>query len=592
MRLLSQLRLGVRLGAAFALVIALLAIVAVVALTSVGSLKTDVTSLGSGADQHAAAAATSIESNLQDEGHNVARHLYVYDGTLSEQDRVAKEITRLQKAIAADLTSLAAWAPTAQAKAAIAAATARNAAFSALVDKTIATSRQETAANADDRDASRTPYLEKVIPAMPTLETAFKNVQKAVTAQTEAKVESATSAASSDQRLILIISVVAALLGLAAAFLVTRSVTRPVRLVGSRMRQLRDHGLADLDSGLHALAEGDLTVPAHAVTEPINSGAGDELGELSRTFDEMLEKASGAIASYDETRSSLSTMIGSVSQSASSVSSASQQMASTSDEAGRAVGEIAHAVGEVAQGATQQVQAVDTARAAAEETERVARDASEIAAQGSAASVEATEAMNAVRESTEQVTSAIRSLADKSDEIGGIVSTIGGIAEQTNLLALNAAIEAARAGEQGRGFAVVAEEVRKLAEESQQAAGTISSLIEQIQGETGRTVSLVEDAATRSQAGAEVVDTARDAFDRISTAVADVSERIAAIARATNEVAAVAEQSSASAEQVSASTEETSASTQQIAASAQDLARTAEELEHLVQRFHLQAAEA
>ena len=165
-----------------------------------------------------------------------------------------------------------------------------------------------------------------------------------MTAQTEAKVESATSAASSDQRLILIISVVAALLGLAAAFLVTRSVTRPVRLVGSRMRQLRDHGLADLDSGLHALAEGDLTVPAHVVTEPIDSGAGDELGELSRTFDEMLEKASGAIASYNETRGSLSTMIGSVSQSASSVSSASQQMASTSDEAGRAVAEIAHAV--------------------------------------------------------------------------------------------------------------------------------------------------------------------------------------------------------------------------------------------------------
>ncbi len=200
--------------------------------------------------------------------------------------------------------------------------------------------------------------------------------------------------------------------------------------------------------------------------------------------------------------------------------------------------------------------------------------------------------MAAVRDSTEQVTTAIRSLADKSDEIGGIVSTIGGIAEQTNLLALNAAIEAARAGEQGRGFAVVAEEVRKLAEESQSAAGTISSLIEQIQGETSRTVELVEDAAARSQAGAEVVGTARDAFDRISDAVADVSDRIAAIAAATNDVAGVAEQSSASAEQVSASTEQTSASTQQIAASAQDLARTAEELEHLVQQFRLQAAQA
>jgi methyl-accepting chemotaxis protein len=582
---LSQLRLGVRLGAAFALVIALLAVVAVVALTSLGSLKTDVTSLGTGADQDAAAAAASIESNMQDEGHNVARHLYVFDGMLAEQDAVSQEITRLQKDISGDLALLRGWATTPQAKAAIAAATTRNAAFTALVDKTIATSRQETIAQAADRDASRDPYMAQIIPALPKLEKAFEQVQTAVTGQTDAKVHDTTSSASSDARLILIIAIVAALLAIAAAFLVTRSVTRPIGVVGTRLKDLSDGGLDELDGGLKALAAGDLTVPATSTTAPINSTARDELGELSRTFDGMLERASAAIAAYDQTRAGLSTMIGHVSDSAASVSSASQQMASTSDEAGRAVGEVAGAIGEVARGATQQVQAVEATRAAAEETERVARDASAIAAEGAAASTEATEAMSAVRDSTEQVTAAIRSLSDKSDEIGGIVVTIGGIAEQTNLLALNAAIEAARAGEQGRGFAVVAEEVRKLAEESSSAAATISSLIEQIQAETSRTVDLVNESSERSSQGAVTVEQAREAFEAISAAVSDVGARIASIAESTNEVAAVAEQSSAATQQVSASTEQTSASAQQIAASAQELAQTAEELERLVGTF-------
>ena len=211
--------------------------------------------------------------------------------------------------------------------------------------------------------------------------------------------------------------------------------------------------------------------------------------------------------------------------------------------------------------------------------------------------------MQAVRESSTEVDEAVRGLAAKSEQIGGIVETITGIAGQTNLLALNAAIEAARAGEQGRGFAVVAEEVRKLAEESQHAASSISDLVAQIQAETETTVAAVAQGAQRSEEGVTVVEEARSAFEQIGESVGGVStriERIAVVAQqiaaSTSsmqenmaEVASVSEQSSAGAEQVSASTEETSASAEEIAASAQELASTARELERLVAQFTVTA---
>jgi len=583
--LLSRLRLGVRLGAAFALVIALLAVVAIVALTSLGSLKGEVRAIGDGADRDAATAASSVESNMRDAAHQIANHLYVYDGMLEQQDVVAEEIERLLTDIDGDLATLERLVTTAAGRAAVREARDRHEAFSALARRTVETSRQETLDGVEERDGSRGPYTDELMPSLAELEAAYEQVQAAVAAQTQAKVDAATDAAGTDQRTILVVAIVAALAAAAAAVLVTRSVTRPVRVVRARMRRLSDGGLAQLDDGLRAFARGDLTVPARMDAEPIGSTARDELGDLSRTCDEMLDRAAVAIDAYERTRSELGTLIGEVSETAAAVSSASQQVAASSEEAGRAVGEIAGAISEVARGASAQAEAVETARSASEETERAVRDASEVAATGATAADEATATMAAVRESTERVTAAIRALAGKSDEIGGIVSTISGIAEQTNLLALNAAIEAARAGEQGRGFAVVAEEVRKLAEESQQAAGTISSLIDEIQHETADAVGIVEDAAARSQAGSEIVDEAREAFDRIRAAVDGVRERIAAIAASTGEVASVAEQSSASAQQVSASTQQTSASTQQIAASAQELARTAEQLEVLVERF-------
>jgi len=426
------------------------------------------------------------------------------------------------------------------------------------------------------------------------------------------------AASASAKRLVIALLVFALLAASAIAFFVVRGI----------MRALRQVLVA-----AEGIAEGDLD-------QHVDVKSRDEIGQMAGAFGRMVEylhESAGVAArvadgdltvevtprsprdvlgnAFARMVAQLRDLAGKLSGSAQSLSAASQQMATTSEEAGRAVGEIASAVGEVARGAERQVRAVEEAKTASEEvatasaagaqnaqdTSHAAVSAREVAEQGAGAVSRASEAMGAVRDSSLEATEAIRELGSKSERISGIVATITGIAEQTNLLALNAAIEAARAGEQGRGFAVVAEEVRKLAEESQTAAGSISGLIGEIQAETAKAVEVVEDGARQTEDGVATVEEAREAFLTLGASVQDMGTRVDEIAAAIEqiasssqqvqadmgEVAAVAEQSSASSQQVSASTQQTSASTQQIAASAQELARTAEELERLVGQFTL-----
>ena len=164
------------------------------------------------------------------------------------------------------------------------------------------------------------------------------------------------------------------------------------------------------------------------------------------------------------------------------------------------------------------------------ETAQVAAEARASAEVGEQAVAKVDEAMRGVQSSSADVSAAIRELGDKSTRIGGIVDTITAIAEQTNLLALNAAIEAARAGEQGKGFAVVAEEVRKLAEESQQAAASIADLVSEIRSETERAVTVVEHGVRQTDEGAQTVIDAREAFQQIRHNVESMTERIEQIA--------------------------------------------------------------
>jgi methyl-accepting chemotaxis protein len=438
------------------------------------------------------------------------------------------------------------------------------------------------------------------------------NMDRAAADERFSTLESATT------RTTLILGALALLAALILAFAIGRHLSRRLNAVSAAAEALAE---GDVDYDLSIRGRDEVGRTAGALTTMVANlrslaGAADRVaaGDLTvrlapRSQRDRLGAAFAGLV--DELRAAVSQM----SRSATSVAGASELVASSSADAGRAVEEIARALGDVAAGTERQVRSVTSARATTEqvagattasahdahETSRAADEALAAAGAGAETVARATEAMAAVREASAEASQAIRELGSKSQRIGGIVDTITAIAEQTNLLALNAAIEAARAGEQGRGFAVVAEEVRKLAEESQAAAKSISNLVSEIRNETERTVSVVESGAERGELGASTVAEARDAFTRIAASVEVVSERVSQVSAAVEqiaegaahvstdivEVASVAEQSSATVQQVSASAEETSASTQQIAASAQELSRTARELDELVGRFTL-----
>jgi methyl-accepting chemotaxis protein len=374
----------------------------------------------------------------------------------------------------------------------------------------------------------------------------------------------------------LLISIIAG--GLIAVF-ISLSIVKPLGVLEKELKALVERG-------------GDLT-------QTINIKSKDEIGQLAEAVNVFL--------------ANLRTIMSQVLHSAQQVAASSQQLNASAEQSAQAANQVAGAITEVAQGAEHQSQAsneaaaiveqmsagLEEAAANANQVAGVADKTSQAAKHGSDAVGRTVKQMSAIEQSSQIVADAVAKLSSRSQEIGQIVDTIAGIAGQTNLLALNAAIEAARAGEQGRGFAVVAEEVRKLAEQSQEAAKKIAVLIGEITGDTEKAVVAMNHGAHEIKTGTEVVNTAGQAFDEIQRLVDEVSVQVAGISATVQQmsggsqhivssvqtITTIAKETASQTQTVSAATEEQSASMEEIASSSENLSRLAMDLQNVVGKF-------
>lgn len=365
------------------------------------------------------------------------------------------------------------------------------------------------------------------------------------------KVEQRDSEALAARSLLTSVALLALLLGVVAAWLITLQITQPLRQTLAVAARIAKGDLSQVD-----------TVQRR-----------DEMGQLQTSMREMTL--------------SLRELIGGIDQGVGQLSQAATQLATSSEDTKLRINQQREETDQVATAMNQMSATVQEVAQNAEQASLAATNADQQAQLGDQVVAEAIGRIEQLAGQMDHCLTAMQHLAGESQRIGSILDVIKSVSEQTNLLALNAAIEAARAGEAGRGFAVVADEVRGLAQRTSTATEEISQLISSLHNGTDEVTHLLDNSKRLTEQSVELSRKAGDALGQITHTVSSIQSMNQQIATASEEQSVVAEQINRSVLNVRDVSDQTSAASEQTAASSGELEQLGQQLRGMVGRFSI-----